>query len=156
MLLSSSLPLINRFQKYVIHKGGREYFLYTAERKYNRYYFCREKVSFNEVYICIRWELNDNFVGLWSPLLLKITHFGRKFWFQNQIHRKEYSLSSFGECGPRDPQNGLNNCYLLPVSIVCGDFYAPLTAWIKSNDIFEMPFKFSVGKCTKTLSEVTI
>ena len=36
------------------------------------------------------------------------------------------------------------------------NFSAPLTAWIKRKDIFEMPFKFSVGKSQKTLSELTI
>ena len=32
------------------------------------------------------------------------------------------------------------------------NFSATLTDWIKSNEIFEMPFKFFVGKCKKTLT----
>ena len=37
---------------------------------------CREINYFSKVYI---WDLNDNFVGLWNPILLKITHFGGQF-----------------------------------------------------------------------------
>ena len=63
-------------------------YLYTAERKYNRYYVCRGKVSFNEVYICIRWDLNDNFVGLWSPLLSKSRILAESFCFQKSDSQK--------------------------------------------------------------------
>ena len=42
------------------------------------------------------------------------------------------------------------------IHFVFCNFSAPLTAWIKRKDNFEMPFKFSIGKCPKTLSELTI
>ena len=39
--------------------------------------------------------------------------------------------------------------------VLC-NFSAPITAWVKTKDNFEMPFKFSIGKCPKTLSELAI
>ena len=36
------------------------------------------------------------------------------------------------------------------------NFSALLTDLIKSKDIFEMPFKFSVGKCQKNVSDLQL
>ena len=39
--------------------------------------------------------------------------------------------------------------------VIC-NFSSPLTAWIKSNDIFEMPFQFSFGKCPNMSRQLEI
>ena len=72
------------------------------------------------------------------------------------------SLPSSWETGQIHPPINSSNCWQIQDVqqnwshfVIC-NFSSPLTAWIKSNDIFEMPFKFSVGKCPKNLWEVII